>query len=205
MRSAGRGRRATMQVHIFSRTSRLRSLQPSCSLRRLHTNKDWNRQTPSSKSDHPFWRFDALTLLAAGGSTNVGFWIGSLAFAPQWSVHALKIGACVTLQVIDGRRLSRPTGGQGLCASRPSMAGLAASPSCSLPHACEIGSRAAKARESPAPRAACQVEIPQRPSSRAESTSPNFAADGVPEKHHRLPMSRLRSEVPRSDRSCPTQ
>lgn len=45
------------------------------------------------------WTFVWLTLLA-GGPAVLGLWIGSLAFAPQWSALALAIGAGAILQVI---------------------------------------------------------------------------------------------------------
>lgn len=45
------------------------------------------------------WIFAALVLLA-GGPAVLGLWIGSLAFAPQWSALALAIGAGAILQVI---------------------------------------------------------------------------------------------------------
>lgn len=54
---------------------------------------------PILKQRPPVWTFAALTLLA-GGPAVVGLWIGSLAFAPQWSALALAIGAGAILQVI---------------------------------------------------------------------------------------------------------
>ncbi|MGO4842576.1 metal transporter, partial [Rhizobiaceae sp. 2RAB30] len=47
----------------------------------------------------PLSAFAGLTLLA-GGPAVIGLWIGSLAFAPQWSALALAIGAGAILQVI---------------------------------------------------------------------------------------------------------
>ena len=54
---------------------------------------------PILKKRPPLWTFAALTLLA-GGPAVVGLWIGSLAYAPQWSALALAIGAGAILQVI---------------------------------------------------------------------------------------------------------
>lgn len=54
---------------------------------------------PILKQRLPLWTFAALTLLA-GGPAVIGLWIGSLAFAPQWSALALAIGAGAILQVI---------------------------------------------------------------------------------------------------------
>ena len=54
---------------------------------------------PILKERPPLWTFAGLTLLA-GGPAVVGLWIGSLAFAPQWSALALAIGAGAILQVI---------------------------------------------------------------------------------------------------------
>lgn len=72
--------------------------------------------------------FAWLTLLA-GGPAVLGLWIGSLAFAPQWSALALAIGAGAILQVIVEvtaliRRGEGPEGG-GLF-SPAVMSGLAA-------------------------------------------------------------------------------
>ncbi|MBT1156635.1 metal transporter [Aminobacter anthyllidis] len=71
--------------------------------------------------------FAWLTLLA-GGPAVLGLWIGSLAFAPQWSALALAIGVGAILQVIVEvtaliRRGEGPEGG-GLF-SPAAMAGLA--------------------------------------------------------------------------------
>ncbi|MFC3322814.1 ZIP family metal transporter [Mesorhizobium cantuariense] len=51
------------------------------------------KQRPSLRT------FAGLTLLA-GGPAVVGLWIGSLAYAPQWSALALAVGAGAILQVI---------------------------------------------------------------------------------------------------------
>jgi len=54
---------------------------------------------PLLKTRPSLWRFAALALLA-GGPAVIGMWIGSLAYAPQWSAIALAIGAGAILQVI---------------------------------------------------------------------------------------------------------
>jgi len=54
---------------------------------------------PILKVRPPLRAFAALTLLA-GGPAVVGLWIGSLAYAPQWSALALAIGAGAIMQVI---------------------------------------------------------------------------------------------------------
>ena len=54
---------------------------------------------PMLRSRPPLWTFPALTLLA-GGPAILGMWMGSLAFALQWSALALAIGAGAILQVI---------------------------------------------------------------------------------------------------------
>ncbi len=54
---------------------------------------------PLLKKRPPLWIFAALALLA-GGPAVVGLWIGSLAYAPQWSALALAVGAGAILQVI---------------------------------------------------------------------------------------------------------
>ena len=82
---------------------------------------------PMLKARPPLWTFAGLTLLA-GGPAVVGLWIGSLAYAPQWSALALAVGAGAILQVIvevtaylvrsDGR-------GRGALATPAAMAGLA--------------------------------------------------------------------------------
>lgn len=54
---------------------------------------------PILKQRPPWWTFIALTLLA-GGPAVLGMWLGSLAYAPQWTAFALAIGAGAILQVI---------------------------------------------------------------------------------------------------------
>ena len=54
---------------------------------------------PILKVRPPLSAFAGLALLA-GGPAVVGIWIGSLAYAPQWSALALAIGAGAILQVI---------------------------------------------------------------------------------------------------------
>lgn len=54
---------------------------------------------PMLKAEPPLWTFPALTLLA-GGPAILGLWMGSLAYAPQWTALALAIGAGAILQVI---------------------------------------------------------------------------------------------------------
>ncbi|MFI0848529.1 ZIP family metal transporter [Mesorhizobium sp. IMUNJ 23232] len=82
---------------------------------------------PMLKVQPPLWTFAGLTLLA-GGPAVIGLWIGSLAYAPQWSALALAVGAGAILQVIvevtaylmrsDGR-------GRGALTTPATMAGLA--------------------------------------------------------------------------------
>jgi zinc transporter, ZIP family len=54
---------------------------------------------PMLKIHPPLWSFAALTLLA-GGPAILGMWMGSLAYAPQWTALALAIGAGAIGQVI---------------------------------------------------------------------------------------------------------
>lgn len=54
---------------------------------------------PILKVQPPLWTFAGLALLA-GGPAVIGMWLGSLAYAPQWSALALAIGAGAILQVI---------------------------------------------------------------------------------------------------------
>lgn len=54
---------------------------------------------PMLKAKPPLWTFAALTVLA-GGPAILGMWMGSLAYAPQWTALALAIGAGAILQVI---------------------------------------------------------------------------------------------------------
>lgn len=82
---------------------------------------------PMLKTRPPLWTFPALTLLA-GGPAVLGLWIGSLAYAPQWSALALAVGAGAILQVIIevGAYLARSDGrGTSAFFSWPVVAGLA--------------------------------------------------------------------------------
>lgn len=82
---------------------------------------------PILKVRPPLWTFAGLTLLA-GGPAVAGLWIGSLAYAPQWSAFALAIGAGAILQVIVevGSLLLRGSGGTpGSLLTPAVMAGLA--------------------------------------------------------------------------------
>lgn len=54
---------------------------------------------PMLKVRPPLWSFAALTLLA-GAPAILGMWMGSLAYAPQWTALALAVGAGAILQVI---------------------------------------------------------------------------------------------------------
>jgi zinc transporter ZupT len=54
---------------------------------------------PLLRQRPPLWAFAALALLA-GSPAVIGMWLGSLAYAPQWSALALAIGAGAILQVI---------------------------------------------------------------------------------------------------------
>lgn len=54
---------------------------------------------PMLRIKPPLWSFAALTLLA-GGPAVLGIWMGSLAYAPQWTALALAVGAGAILQVI---------------------------------------------------------------------------------------------------------
>lgn len=83
---------------------------------------------PILKERPPLWSFAGLTLLA-GGPAVVGLWIGSLAYAPQWSALALAVGAGAILQVIVevGAMLMRERGdGTRALLSPSATAGLAA-------------------------------------------------------------------------------
>ena len=82
---------------------------------------------PMLKVRPPLWIFAALTLLA-GGPAIVGMWVGSLAYAPQWSALALAIGAGAILQVVVevGAYLMRSNDGRsGALYTPPVLAGLA--------------------------------------------------------------------------------
>ena len=67
---------------------------------------------PILKVRPPLSTFAGLALLAVGPAV-IGMWIGSLAYAPQWSALALAIGAGAILQVIVevGALLMRNRGG----------------------------------------------------------------------------------------------
>ncbi len=83
---------------------------------------------PILKVRPPLWTFAGLALLA-GGPAVVGMWIGSLAYAPQWSALALAVGAGAILQVVVevGLYLMRSDGrGSSALLSPPVLAGLAA-------------------------------------------------------------------------------
>lgn len=54
---------------------------------------------PMLKVRPPLWAFPVLTLLA-GGPAILGMWMGSLAYAPQWSALTLAVGAGAILQVM---------------------------------------------------------------------------------------------------------
>ena len=82
---------------------------------------------PILKVRPPLWTFAGLALLA-GGPAVIGMWIGSLAYAPQWSALALAVGAGAILQVIIevGLYLMRSSGrGSSALFSPPVLAGLA--------------------------------------------------------------------------------
>jgi zinc transporter ZupT len=75
----------------------------------------------------PLWTFVGLALLA-GFPAVIGMWLGSLAYAPQWSALALAIGTGAILQVIVevGAYLIRQSGGGSEALFAPAtMAGLA--------------------------------------------------------------------------------
>lgn len=80
---------------------------------------------PILKEKLPLSSFVWLTLLA-GGPAVIGLWIGSLAFAPQWSALALAVGAGAILQVIVEvtAQLKRRGEGWSALASGPVLAGL---------------------------------------------------------------------------------
>ena len=82
---------------------------------------------PLLKATPPLWIFAALALLA-GGPAVIGLWLGSLAYAPQWSALALAIGAGAILQVIvEGAAYLMRSDGRGSSAltSPATIAGLA--------------------------------------------------------------------------------
>lgn len=80
---------------------------------------------PILKEKPPLSAFVWLTLLA-GGPAVVGLWIGSLAFAPQWSALALAIGAGAILQVIVEITAHLRRGGTGVLTSPAVIGGLIA-------------------------------------------------------------------------------
>lgn len=82
---------------------------------------------PILKQRPPLWSFVVLTLVA-GGPAVVGLWIGSLAFAPQWSALALAVGAGAILQVIVeviSMQMRQGAKGAGSLLAPSAMAGLA--------------------------------------------------------------------------------
>lgn len=82
---------------------------------------------PILKVRPPLWTFAGLALLA-GGPAVIGMWIGSLAYAPQWSALALAVGAGAILQVVIevGLYLMRSSGrGSSALFSPPVLGGLA--------------------------------------------------------------------------------
>lgn len=81
---------------------------------------------PILKKSPPLLAFVGLALLA-GAPAVLGLWIGSLAFAPQWSALALSVGAGAILQVIVEvvALLRRGHEAPGALFSPPVMAGLA--------------------------------------------------------------------------------
>lgn len=80
---------------------------------------------PMLKVRPPLWVFAALTLLA-GGPAILGMWIGSLAYAPQWTALALAVGAGAIAQVIVeiGAYLRRSDARQGALLSPAVLAGF---------------------------------------------------------------------------------
>lgn len=79
---------------------------------------------PILKARPPAWSFVALTLVA-GAPAVFGMWLGSLAYAPQWSALALAVGAGAILQVIVevSSYLVRSNKGQGSALFSPSALG----------------------------------------------------------------------------------
>jgi|TARA_R110000868_G_scaffold141256_6_gene357630 ZIP family zinc transporter len=80
---------------------------------------------PILKAKPPLWSFAALTLLA-GAPAVVGLWIGSLAYAPQWTALFLGIGAGAIAQVIVEVTLymTRTGKGRGTLLSIPVICGF---------------------------------------------------------------------------------
>ncbi|MEQ8932086.1 MAG: metal transporter [Nitratireductor sp.] len=82
---------------------------------------------PILKVRPALWVFAALALLA-GGPAILGLWLGSLAYAPQWSALALAIGAGAILQVVvEVTAYLMKADGRGVAAlsSWPVLSGLA--------------------------------------------------------------------------------
>jgi ZIP family zinc transporter len=82
---------------------------------------------PILKSRPPLWSFAVLTLIA-GAPAVFGLWLGSLAYAPQWTALALAIGAGAILQVIVevGAYLNRTAGTSNALVSPLALLGLLA-------------------------------------------------------------------------------
>ncbi|BCH31339.1 metal transporter [Mesorhizobium sp. L-8-10] len=82
---------------------------------------------PLLKKRPPLTAFAALTMIA-GGPAVLGVWMGSLAFAPQWSALALAIGTGAILQVIVEvtALLRRGSDTAGILVSPAVLAGLTA-------------------------------------------------------------------------------
>ncbi len=83
---------------------------------------------PILKKRPPLLAFVGLALLA-GGPAVIGLWIGSLAFAPQWSALALAIGAGAIFQVIvevSTHLMRSNAAGSRALVEPPAMAGFAA-------------------------------------------------------------------------------
>ena len=82
---------------------------------------------PILKTRPPLWSFVVLTLVA-GAPAVFGLWLGSLAYAPQWTALALAIGAGAILQVIVevGSYLNRTAGKSNALVSPPALLGLLA-------------------------------------------------------------------------------
>ncbi len=81
---------------------------------------------PILKTRPPLWSFVVLTLIA-GAPAVFGLWLGSLAYAPQWTALALGIGAGAILQVIVevGAYLGRTAGtGRSALVSPLALLGL---------------------------------------------------------------------------------
>jgi zinc transporter ZupT len=82
---------------------------------------------PILKTRPPLWSFLVLTLIA-GAPAVFGLWLGSLAYAPQWTALALAIGAGAILQVIVevGAYLGRTAGTGNALVSPLALLGLLA-------------------------------------------------------------------------------